>query len=79
MSLEESVSCAEFDEDTTDGPHVTGETPTASENDFGCAIVTCTYQVRMVLVVESGTAEIDQTHFCVSKDFFGSVTTLMYQ
>jgi len=78
VSLEESVSCAEFDEDTTDGPYVTGEAPTASENDFGCAIMTCAHQVRMVLVVESCTAEIDQTHFCVAKDFLSSVTTLVY-
>ena len=78
MSLEEGVPCAEFDEDTANGPHVTGETPTAPKNDFRGAIVSCTYEVRMVLVVESCTAEINQSHFCVAKDFFNSVATLMY-
>lgn len=68
VSLEESVSGKELDQDTPDTPDITGETPAQIQDDLWGPIVAGGHNRRMVFIIKCGRAKVDKTNLTVEED-----------
>ena len=67
MCLEQCVPSEELNEDATNAPDVTGVAPAKVQDDFRRSIVSSGNNRGMVLVIERGRSEIDQSDFGVKQ------------
>jgi len=68
MCLEEGVSGEELNQDTTNTPNITRETPSQVEYNFGGAIMASRNNRGMILVIEGRRTKVDQSDLAVEKD-----------
>lgn len=68
VSLEKSISGKELYQDTPDTPYITGETPAQVQDDLWCPIVACGHNGRVVFIIKSGRAKVDETNLTVEED-----------
>ena len=69
MGLEEGVTGIELDQDTANTPDVAGITPAQVEDDFWCTVMPRRDDRRVILIVESGRAKVNQPDLCIEQDF----------
>lgn len=72
-NLKESEAGVELEDDATDGPYVAGVRPAELQDDFGRAVVPRRHDRRVVLVIKSRRAEIDQTRIRAANDTLISI------
>ena len=67
VSLEQSISCKELNDDAPYTPYVAGEIPAKLKDNLRGAVMPRGYDRRMVFVFKGSRAEIDQTYLTVKE------------
>jgi hypothetical protein len=67
VSLEESITGEELDQDTPNTPDITGETPAKVQYDLGCPIVAGGHDRRVIFIIKCGRAKVNKTNLTVKK------------
>jgi hypothetical protein len=67
MSLEESITGKELDQNTPNTPDITGETPAEIQYDLWCPIVTGGHNRRMIFIIKCGRTKVNKTNLTVQK------------
>lgn len=68
MSLEQRVAGEEFDKDATYAPDVARVRPAESENDLRRSIMSGRHNRRVIFVLESSRAKVDESNLGVQQD-----------
>lgn len=68
MRLEERVPREKLHQNTSDAPDITRETPAQVQYNLRCPVVPCGDNRGMVLIIECGRTEINETDLTVEED-----------
>jgi hypothetical protein len=67
VSLEESITGKELNQDTPNTPYITGETPAEIQYDLRCPIVAGGHDRRVIFIIKCGRTKVNKTNLAVEK------------
>lgn len=68
VGLEKGISGKEFNQNATDTPDITRETPTQIENNLWGPVMSSGDDRRVILVIEGGRSKINQSNLTIQED-----------